>query len=382
MVKIRDMDERIYQIALSQLQGIGPVLSRKLLAHCGSASAIFTEKPGFLTKISGLGAAKVALLKDSSVMKKAELELRFVDQHKLQLLFIDDANFPERLRHCYDSPVLLYHCGNTNFNSSRIVSIVGTRVPTNYGRDLCEQLVYDLSAYNVLVVSGLAYGIDAIAHRSAIDNHMQTVGVLAHGLDLIYPYAHRAMARRMVESGGLVTDFPSNTKPDRENFPMRNRIVAGLSDATVVIESGVSGGSMITAEYANNYNRDVFAFPGKVNDERSAGCLQLIRQHKAALITSAKDLAMAMNWETGSQPELKAESKVELADLEPKEAQVVEVLNGKGELHLLEISQKVNVCSDSLMNVIAGLEFAGLIRSLPGQYYKLSSYNYCSRAVC
>jgi DNA processing protein len=375
------MDERIYQIALSQLSGIGPVLSRKLLTHCGSASAVFAEKPDLLRKISGFGAAKISLLRDKSVLKRAEVELRFIEQHKLQLVFIDDTDFPDRLRQCYDSPILLYHCGNTDLNAPRIVSIVGTREPSGYGRELCEQLVADLAAYNVLVVSGLAYGIDAIAHRVSIEHNVKTLGVLAHGLDQIYPFAHRALARKMVESGGLLTDFPSNTKPDRENFPMRNRIVAGLSDAVIVVESGVSGGSLITAEYANNYNRDVFAFPGRVGDDRSAGCLQLIRNHKAALITSAADMAVAMSWDNGSQVKLKAEVRPDVSSLEPQEAHVVESLNGSGELHLLEISRKTNLCTDTVMNVMAGLEFTGWIRSLPGQYYKLNNYA-TVKAVC
>ncbi|MGL5888508.1 MAG: DNA-processing protein DprA [Bacteroidia bacterium] len=365
------MDERIYQIALSQLSGIGPVLSRKLLTYCGSASAVFSEKPDLLRKISGFGAAKISMLRDKSVFKRAEAELRFIEQHKLQMVFIDDADFPSRLQHCYDSPIVLYHCGNTDLNASRIVSIVGTREPSGYGRDLCEQLVADLAAYNVLVVSGLAYGVDAIAHRAAIENNVKTLGVLAHGLDQIYPFAHRALARKMVESGGLLTDFPSNTKPDRENFPMRNRIVAGLSDAVVVVESGVSGGSLITAEYANNYNRDVFAFPGRVGDERSAGCLKLIRNHKAALITSAADLALSMNWETGTQTVLKADIQPAIHQLETAEASIVELLNGQGEVHISALTSKVNMCHIRLLDVMTSLEMNGWVKSIPGNYYRL-----------
>jgi DNA processing protein len=379
--KVMFMDERIYQIALSQLSGIGPVLSRKLLTHCGSASAVFAEKPDLLRKISGFGAAKISLLRDKAIFKRAEAELRFIEQHKLQMVFIGENDFPHRLMHCYDSPILLYHCGNTDLNAPRIVSIIGTREPSGYGRDLCEKLVADLAAYNVLVVSGLAYGIDAIAHRTAIECKVKTLGVLAHGLDQIYPFAHRALARRMVESGGLLTDFPSNTKPDRENFPMRNRIVAGLADAVIVVESGETGGSLITAEYANNYNRDVFAFPGRVGDERSAGCLKLIRNHKAALITSAEDIANLMSWDAGSQAKLKAEILPDVSNLEPQEAHVVQLMNGSGELHLLEISRKANLCTDTVLNVMTGLEFTGWIRSLPGQYYKLNGFS-AVRAVC
>jgi DNA processing protein len=369
--KIGIMDERIYQIALTQLSGIGPVLARKLLTHCGSASAVFLEKPDLLRKISRLGASKISQLSDKSILARAEEELQFTARHKLQVLFIDDPAYPERLRHCHDAPVMLYHCGNTNLNAPRIVSIVGTRTPDDYGKELCAQLVRDLAPYNILVVSGLAYGIDAIAHRTALGLGIPTLGVLAHGLDQIYPYAHRGLAREMTDQGGLLTDFPSRTKPDRENFPMRNRIVAGLSDVVIVIESGITGGSMITAEFANNYNRDVFAFPGRVLDEKSAGCLKLIKTHKAALITSAADVIASMSWETGAQTQLTAQYKPGKDSLETTEAAIVDLLNGQGEVHISKLTAKVNLCYDGLLDVMAALELNGWVKSIPGNYYKL-----------
>ncbi|MCU0432246.1 MAG: DNA-processing protein DprA [Bacteroidia bacterium] len=365
------MDERIYQIALTQLTGIGPVLAKKLLTHCGTASAVFLEKPDLLRKISRIGANKLSQLSDKSILKRAEEELRFTERHKLQVLFIDDAHYPERLRHCHDAPLLLYHCGNTNLNAKRIVSIVGTRSPSEYGKELCMQFVKDLAQYNVLIVSGLAYGIDAIAHKMALEQNIPTLGVLAHGLDQIYPYAHRGLARQMTESGGLLTDFPSQTKPDRENFPMRNRIVAGLSDAVIVVESGVTGGSLITTEFANNYNRDVFAFPGRANDEKSAGCLRLIKGHKAALITSAADVALGMNWESGVQTTLAVEVKPEIEKLEVEEATVVGLLNGRGEVHISDLTTGVNLCHEHLLDIMASLELNGWVKSIPGNYYRL-----------
>ncbi|MCA6363202.1 MAG: DNA-protecting protein DprA [Bacteroidetes bacterium] len=365
------MDERIYQIALTQLSGIGPVMARKLLTHCGSASAVFLEKPVLLRKISRLGASKILQLSDKSILARAEEELLFTERHKLQVLFIDDPAYPERMRHCHDAPVMLYHCGNTNLNAPRIVSIVGTRTPSEYGKELCAQTVKDLAAYNVLIVSGLAYGIDAIAHKTALASGIPTLGVLAHGLDQIYPYAHRGLAREMTDHGGLLTDFPSRTKPDRENFPMRNRIVAGLSDAVIVIESGLTGGSMITAEFANNYNRDVFAFPGRVHDEKSAGCLKLIKTHKAALISSAADLITSMNWEAGAQTQLSALLKPEKDNLETTEAAIVDLLHGQGEVHISTLTANVNLCYDGLLDVMASLELNGWVKSVPGNYYKL-----------
>jgi DNA processing protein len=367
------MDERIYQIALTQLTGIGPVLARKLLTHCGSASAVFLEKPDLLRKISRLGASKISQLSNKAILARAEEELLFTERHKLQVLFIDNPAYPDRLRHCHDAPVILYHCGNTNLNTSRIVSIVGTRTPSEYGKELCTQVVKDLAGYNVLIVSGLAYGIDAIAHKTALELGIPTLGVLAHGLDQIYPYAHRGLAREMTDNGGLLTDYPSRTKPDRENFPMRNRIVAGLSDAVIVIESGLTGGSLITTEFANNYNRDVFAFPGRVQDEKSAGCLKLIKNHKAALITCASDIITSMNWENGSQLKLTVELKHEVNDLEPSAVKVVNALNGQGELHISDLTQKVDLCHDRLMEAIATLEITGLIRAVPGNYYRLQN---------
>lgn len=365
------MDERIYQIALTQLTGIGPVLARKLLTHCGSASAVFLEKPDLLRKISRLAASKISQLSDKAILARAEEELLFTERHKLQVLFIDNPAYPDRLRHCHDAPVMLYHCGNTNLNSTRIVSIVGTRTPSDAGKELCTQVVKDLAAYNVLIVSGLAYGIDAIAHRTALEQGIPTLGVLAHGLDQIYPYAHRGLAREMTEKGGLLTDYPSRTKPDRENFPMRNRIVAGLSDAVIVIESGLTGGSLITTEFANNYNRDVFAFPGRVQDEKSAGCLKLIKNHKAALITSAADVVHSMNWEPGQQIQLKALDKPVMETLETTEATIVELLNGRGEVHISTLTEKVNMCRDHLVDVMTSLEMNGWVKSIPGNYYKL-----------
>src|SRR3954464_1941492 len=265
-------DHLKYEIALTLIPNIGDILAKKLLAYCGSAEQVFKEKRSTLEKIPGIGSIYARGILNHSIFDRAEEEIQFISDHNIQAIFYQDAAYPKRLIYCEDSPILLYFKGETNLNTEKVISIVGTREATEYGKTLCDQLIRDLSGYPVLIVSGLAHGIDAYAHRSALDHQLSTVCVLAHGLDKIYPAINRQLANKMLESGGWLSDFMSGTKADRENFPSRNRIVAGISDATIVIESKAKGGSLITAEIANSYNRDVFAFPGRVDDPYSAGC--------------------------------------------------------------------------------------------------------------
>ena len=274
----------IYQIGLTLIRGIGDVNGKKLVAYCGSPEAIFKESTSALLKIPGIGKSTVNSIKSQKVLDRAESEIEFINKFKIKPLFYTDPDYPARLLNCEDNPLMLYYKGNADVNSQRVIAIVGTRRATNYGKSRCEEIIDDLKNRNVLVVSGLAYGIDSCAHRSSLEFGMNTIGVLGHGLDRIYPAHNRKLAEKMINQGGLLTEFFSNTNPDRENFPKRNRIVAGMSDAVLVIESAEKGGALITADIANSYNRDVFAFPGNINSKYSEGCNRLIKSHKAALI--------------------------------------------------------------------------------------------------
>ena len=297
--------ELVYQLALTLIPNIGPVQAKILLQQFDVAE-IFKAKKGELERIEGIGTIRAESIKSFTGFSKAEDEIAFIEKYKIKPLFITDKDYPKRLLNCYDSPTLLYYKGEADLNSGKIIAVIGTRNHTEYGKQVTEELIRELTEQNVVVVSGLAYGIDAIAHKAAVKNNLKTVGVLGHGLDQVYPSQHTGLAKEMLRAGGgLLTEFRSKTKPDKHNFPTRNRIVAGMSDATIIIETGIKGGSMITAELANNYNKDVFAYPGRVNDGKSAGCNYLIKNNKAVLLTDAQELIELMNWDEKKTPSTK-----------------------------------------------------------------------------
>src|SRR6188508_3275083 len=305
--------ELLYQLALTEIPNIGCVHAKILAQQFGSAENIFKAKQHFLEKIEGIGEIRARAIKAFNNFSNAEEEIKFIEKYKIKPLFLTDKDYPQRLLNCYDSPTLLFYKGHADLNASKVVAIIGTRNHTEYGKQQTEKLVKDLSSQDILVVSGMAFGIDAIAHKTAYKNNLATVGVLGHGLDQIYPSDHTNLAKDMLrQNGGLLTEFRSNTKPDKHNFPTRNRIVAGMSDATVVIETGEKGGSMITAELANGYNKDVFAFPGKVTDNKSAGCNYLIKTNKAMLLTDAQELIEIMGWEEKTKSEKEKKRQREL----------------------------------------------------------------------
>ncbi len=263
-------DELQYQIGLTLMEGVGDVLAKNLIAYCGSAERIFKTSKTQLEKIPGIGSVIAgSVFKSKNVLERAEKEMRFIETNSVKPLFFTDKDYPQRLRNCYDSPVMLYYNGNSDLNAEKIVSVVGTRTPSAYGKLMTEKFIEELKGSGCLIVSGLAYGIDITAHKAAMDNGLDTIGVLAHGLDRVYPSVHTHYAEKMIEQGGLLTEHLSETNPDRENFPKRNRIVAGMCDALVVIESKRGGGSLITATIANAYNKDVFAFPGRAGETLS-----------------------------------------------------------------------------------------------------------------
>ncbi|MDH6341695.1 DNA processing protein [Parabacteroides sp. PFB2-12] len=364
----------IYQIGLTMINGIGDILARHLLETMGSAEAIFTEKKQLLEKVPGIGSRHIAEIRRAEVLHLAEQEASFVCKNNLKTYFMGEADYPVRLRECPDAPVLFYYKGNADLNVPRVISIVGTRKSTHYGRELTEKLIHDLAEIfpDMLIVSGLAYGIDIQAHRSALNNKLPTVAVLAHGLDMIYPSAHRNIAVEMLNNGGLLTDFPSATQPERQNFVKRNRIVAGLSDATVVIESAEKGGSLITADIAFSYGRDVFSFPGRVNDAHSKGCNSLIRQNKAGLITSAQELIAGLCWENPTEsPGIPQQSMISFPENSDYD-KIVSAIRGKNEIHINTLALATEMPVYKLSSLLFELEMEGVVKILPGGMYKLT----------
>lgn len=360
----------LHQIALTFIKSIGPVTAKNLLAYCGSAEAVFSASKKQLLQIPGIGAKTVDAILATDALVRAEQELTFVQKHGIEVLFFSEPNYPKRLKNCYDAPILLYFKGNADLNQQRIISIVGTRNATDYGRNLCKQLCEVLAPYNVLVVSGLAYGVDVAIHKECLANETPTVGVLGHGLDRLYPQVHKAVSQKMVLNGGLLSEFPILTNPDRQNFPQRNRIIAGLADVTVVIEASIKGGALITAEIANSYNKDVYAFPGRTNDVFSEGCNFLIKTNRAGLINHPKDLIYYLGWDE-EIPKKKTEVQATLQlSLTPNEQKVVDTLQN-GQLSIDELALATQMQQSKLAIVILTLEMQGIIVSLPGKIYKL-----------
>lgn len=361
--------ELLYQIALTLIPGIGDINGKRLISYCGGLEAVFTEKKAALLKIPGIGPITLKSILNKSVFDLAEKEIRFIEKFMIQTTFFLDENYPHRLKNCEDSPMLLYYKGNADLNDSKVLSIVGTRKASAYGRKICKEIIEDLKDLNVLIVSGLAYGIDTHAHKNAVIHGLPTVGILAHGLDRIYPAANRALAEKMLNRGGLLTEFRSETNPDRENFPRRNRIVSGLSDATLVIESALKGGALITAEIANSYNRDVFAVPGRTTDRYSEGCNFLIKTHRAALIQTAKDLKYILGWDELVN-KTKKQQKI-FINLNAEEQKIVDLLKVNEILGIDQISIKMDSPTSKIASTLLNLEFQGVVQCLPGKVFKL-----------
>lgn len=362
-----------HKIALTLIKDIGPKLAKNLWLYFGSAEAVFSVGKAQLVEVEGIArkTAEAILNRRDKALELAENELDFIVKHNIEVLFYGDENYPKRLKNCYDAPLLLYYKGNTNLNQQKVVSIVGTRNATTYGKMLCKQLTEELKPYNVLIVSGLAHGIDAAAHKESVLAEIPTVGVLGHGLDRIYPAVHRELATKMLKNGGLLTEFLPDTKPDRENFPKRNRIIAGMADVTIVVEASIKGGALITAEIANSYNRDVYAFPGRVNDEFSEGCNFLIKTNRAGLINHPKDLVYYLGWDV-EEPSKKEVVQIQLPlDLSKDERLVGEMLKDSP-LSVDDIAIKTNIAQSKLAIILLTLEMKGLIVALPGKLFKLA----------
>jgi DNA processing protein len=359
----------LYQIALSMVPGIGSILGKKLMEIFGSPDAIFRESSGKLLKIKGIGTTLSTAFGDKKILQRAELEVRFVEQYRISTMFFQDEAYPRRLKHCVDGPLLLYYKGTDVLNAEKTLGMVGTRSATRYGKQASEEIVKGLKDHNPLIISGLAYGIDASAHRNALEHGLSTVAVLGHGLDRIYPFVHTSMAEKIVRQGGLITEFPHGTNPDRENFPKRNRILAGLCDAVVVVEAGQKGGALITAELANSYNRDVFAVPGRIGDPWSAGANYLIRTNQAHLVESPKNIAYIMGW-SQKEPESVAQKKI-FVELSADESCIVQVLQERDQCDIDELMLTTKLTPGQLSAALLHLEFEDVITVLPGKQYQV-----------
>jgi DNA processing protein len=359
----------LHQIALTLVPNIGDVRAKALLETFGDAESIFKASKKNLENIEGIGSIAANSIKHFADFKICEDEIKFIEKSKITPLFINDKNYPQRLLNCYDSPTLLYYKGNANLNTTKIISIVGTRSNSDYGKNVCDKIIEDLAEQNVLIISGLAFGIDTIAHKASLKNNLKTVGVMAHGLDKVYPAQNKTLAVEMLSQGGILTDFMSGTNPDRQNFPRRNRIVAGICDALIVIESSAKGGSLITAELANSYNKDVFAIPGRVNDSRSEGCNYLIKNNKALLITSADDLLHIMNWKEA--PKKVKQQRELFIELTPDEKIITDILKERENIQIDELYFKSGLSSSAVAQALLMLEMQGVVASLPGKVFKL-----------
>lgn len=363
-------NSELYKIALTKIDSIGAVLTKQLVSYCGGIEAVFEQSKKQLLKIPKIGPAAVNKILSTDALKNAEKEQEFIHKENISYYFYLDEGYPSRLKHYPDSPVMIYYKGTLNLENRRTVGIIGTRQPSEVGKLNCEKLVEDLKAYDVYVISGLAHGIDATAHKASVHNKVPTIGVLGHGLQMMYPAQHRSLATKMLDEGGaIITEFGHTTIPDRPNFPMRNRIIAALSDALVVVESARKGGSIITAIYANEYNKDVFAFPGRIQDEKAQGCNMLIKQHKAALMESAADIGYIMNWEedVSSMP---TQASLFL-NLLPEEQAIIDCLKEHKQLSADQLHYRLKMPHSRLSSILLNLEFNGILKSLPGKKYIL-----------
>ena len=366
-------DDIYYSIALTRLTGFNQQMALQLYQTLGSSKAVYDHRNDIGDVVPDVSPRLRASLRDwDHALKRAAAEMAFVTKNNIRVLTLADADYPQRLSECADAPLLLYYKGCANLNQRYVLNIVGTRHCTAYGQDLIRRFVADLRTQcpQVLVVSGLAYGIDICAHRNALQQGFETIGVLAHGLDQIYPPRHRDTAVEMVRQGGLLTEYMSQTEALPNNFRQRNRIVAGMSDATILVESAIKGGGLITCRIAQEYGRDVFAFPGSVGMPYSEGCNRLIRNNTAALITSATDFLESMGWMTlQNQPE--AVERQLFPDLTTDELQVVGLLQQTNDLQLNMISVKTNIPIGQLTALLFSLEMKGIVRTMAGGTYHL-----------
>ncbi len=365
------MNDKINQIAVSLISGIGHIGAKKLIAYCSDAEAVMKESKSALIRIPGIGStiAQKVITGRNEAKDRAEDLYQKCSEQNINIHYFLEESYPQRLFHCEDGPLILYSKGDINLNPSRAISIVGTRNATVKGKAFCEKLIEELVPYDTTIISGLAYGIDITAHKAALNQKIPTQAVLACGLDNVYPKVHLKYAQQMQENGGLLSDYPINTQLLPSNFAERNRIIAGMSDAVIVIESSAKGGSLITANLANSYNRDVFAVPGRPDDSHSLGCNQLIKTNKAALIESAKDIAYILGWD--EQVSIRSPQPKLFLDLSDNEKEIIHLFDQNQLLGVDEISIKGGLSMSQTSSLLLNLEFKGIIRSHPGKRFEL-----------
>lgn len=367
-------NEKLYQIALTLIPKIGDVLVRQLISYCGSAEQAFKAPVSKLLKIPNVGQVIAQNIQDKSVLENARKIIQEADKQAVELLFYSDKNYPNRLKQLYDSPVLLYYKGKAELNAQKTVAIVGTRQSTEYGKQITENIIQELSSYNPLIVSGLAYGIDIVAHKSCLKNNVPTIGVMASGIDLIYPSQHKNISIQMQEMGGILTEQTFGTQPDPRFFPQRNRIIAGMADVTIVVEAAIKGGALITAEYANNYHRDVFAVPGQIGKSFSEGCNKLIKENKAQIYTDIKDVIEALNWDIeGHESVIQKKNELDITNFTEEESAVMALLHKNQEMHIDDLAWKAQIHVAKLSSLLLNLEFQGHIKSLVGKKYRIGN---------
>src|SRR6056297_662953 len=374
-----DKNKLKYKIALSLIPKVGHITAKKLVAYVGDFEGVFRESKKNLLKIPDIGETLANNIVHSNVLPLAEEELEFIEKNNIRVIFYLDEEYPERLKHCIDAPVLLYARGELSLNQRKVLSIVGTRKATNEGVLFCEKLVAALTerGHQPIIVSGLAYGIDVTAHHAALNNSLPTVAVLGHGLDIIYPASHKSLARKIEHDGLLLTDFPSKSKRDKNNFVKRNRIIAGLSDATIVVESAEKGGALVTADIANSYNRDVFAVPGRITDPYSKGCNQLIKINRAALLEKVEDIEYLLGWEPDNDINKKEIQRNLFVELDDEEKYIVDILKASTkEMPIDTICLKAQMPTSKVSPILLELEFKGILKTLPGKTFKLISSFY------
>ena len=363
-------NDLLYTLALQHVPNIGDITAKKLIAHCGSAEAVLKERKQNLLKIDGIGSVILGELNGTQHLVEAEKELSFIKDNDIKVFYFEAEDYPEKLKHCIDGPIVLFRSGNVNLKKQRIISIVGTRKITTSGIAFCEDLVEKLAVFNPVIVSGFAYGTDITAHKAALKHNLQTVACLAHGLNQIYPAVHKKYMVDMEKNGGFFTDFWSSDKFDKNNFLKRNRVIAGLSEATIVIESAEKGGSLVTADIANSYNRDVFAVPGRTTDSQSIGCNNLIKQQKAHMLTTALDVPYILNWklENDKKPAIQKQLFVELDETEKV---IYNYLKEHDKQQLDIIAINCNMPIFKIASVLLTMELKGVIRPLPGKLFEV-----------
>lgn len=359
-----------YFLALQHVPNLGDATAKKLIRYAGSAEAVFKEKKGNLLRIDGIGKSKIEGLYDPVHLREAEKELLFIQGHGINCYSYQDDDYPEKLKHCFDGPILLFQRGNMKLRNRKIISIVGTRNATNHGISFCEDFIEQLAPLNPVIVSGFAYGIDITAQRAALNNKLQNIGCLAHGLNQIYPKIHSKYVKAIEENGGFFTDFWSTDTFDRNNFLKRNRIIAGLSEATVVIESAEKGGSLVTADIANSYDREVFAVPGRPGDSQSKGCNDLIKRQQSHVLTSAADLIYILNWQL--EEKINPVQKQLFVELEEEEKMLYRFLKENGKEQLDLIALKCSIPTFKAATLLLNMELKGVIKPLPGKLFELT----------